>query len=1074
MKNGGWLDNYGEEANANDGYSSAPDNWRGDGYSNVGRNYSPAWGGQFEDGGEIPIAQGGRATSADSLAVYNDVMRTKKYYETHNTKYFQKPKISPSWWADKSHMSRVQKDHLEHTDVTAANKQKIRQNKNPNQYLLSDMITGAIDKNAPLFRYDSRIVPQGTITYAPKSYLSPVLKKLDPNFDKLSSEEKDAIYSMLGGYNNIMTPAHSKIYKKWKGKHPHDLKKLQDLYKLDRDVSDHAPGYITTLPYYDPLAVKPYNLRTPQEKIEWRKKYGPNKTKDKPNDIAPIQRPKLEAIQSLNPQVVNSDFDVTAQLPVIRPEARLPKSFDVNSQRQTMSGPSEYYDYSGEGVDISDAVRAKQSADAYNQYVQEKYKEAAKSNPKAQKRLEQLMQNVELTPNYQMGGSIPGSPGFTYARTQGIPSEGPYAKKTKASAQNGYVTGDKVEYGTPEYTEAYNKGEVVTDEGVRSPIALDEVVIQNNYKRPRGFWEQYADKIVEENKDAGLLGAIIGTPISAVASLPQLAMMKGLTGEMQRPSEAMDIENPYGAMAVDVVTDPANLIGAGILTKEKALARLSNLKNINAEGKIFSGMNNELNNMAIQNTERYMAKRTPSNAQLSKELEPYVSRIGEPSISREEEVFRNVMGHDYRVAKELENTKFLDPDGNIISNPNTTQQQFYYGDIPATDRPLNKQGFPNPVKIIDDIVPMNLQPQAIIMGNGAGGWNSLSPLNWLPGYGKKLSSKGELYGYPGESRFFNANGPVVKEGINPINSNSPAVGFRKFGNSLQDVIDRQALSPKGSGKFTMGRDQIISEGNWAATGSPDEAYKGVFEATMNPNVIGSKIKQVDMGSTRNGTLYRMTDNNVDIPLSDPGLSFNRRLPFSTRYVKVDKQKLIDDKFQLATQLPHVQSLVEKYASYAGPLGAAGYIANGTEGAKENIDLLNKYTIDPIIDYTKPYYKKAKEEFNRQTRNKKDGGVIKDDMGYWNPENWDSPVEIGSNEITMQDVPFDVLGISDTGDTKLMKPGKNYKFKGKKVTEFPMAKNGLRQEQKGLQNLDNLLNFTNYNKPQPGGWLNKYN
>ena len=82
-------------------------------------------------------------------------------------------------------------------------------------------------------------------------------------------------------------------------------------------------------------------------------------------------------------------------------------------------------------------------------------------------------------------------------------------------------------------------------------------------------------------------------------------------------------------------------------------------------------------------------------------------------------------------------------------------------------------------------------------------------------------------------------------------------------------------------------------------------------------------------------------------------------------------------------------------------------------------------------------------------------------------------EIGSNEITMEGVPYDVLGVSDTGDTKLMKPGKDYKFKGKKVTEYPMAKNGLRQEQKGLVNLDNLLNFTNYNKPQPGGWLSKY-
>jgi hypothetical protein len=37
-----------------------------------------------------------------------------------------------------------------------------------------------------------------------------------------------------------------------------------------------------------------------------------------------------------------------------------------------------------------------------------------------------------------MGGSLPGSVGFTYARTQDpAPSNGPYAKKTKASAQNG-------------------------------------------------------------------------------------------------------------------------------------------------------------------------------------------------------------------------------------------------------------------------------------------------------------------------------------------------------------------------------------------------------------------------------------------------------------------------------------------------------------------------------------------------------------------------------------------------------------------------------------------------------------
>jgi len=102
---------------------------------------------------------------------------------------------------------------------------------------------------------------------------------------------------------------------------------------------------------------------------------------------------------------------------------------------------------------------------------------------------------------------------------------------------------------------------------------------------------------------------------------------------------------------------------------------------------------------------------------------------------------------------------------------------------------------------------------------------------------------------------------------------------------------------------------------------------------------------------------------------------------------------------------------------------------------------------------------------------KNGEVIKDDMGQWNHPG--EITEIGSPYITMEGVPYDVLGISDTGDTKLMKPGKNYKFKGKKVTEYPMAKNGLRQEQKGLVNLDQLTNFTNYNTKQSGGWLDQY-
>jgi hypothetical protein len=97
--------------------------------------------------------------------------------------------------------------------------------------------------------------------------------------------------------------------------------------------------------------------------------------------------------------------------------------------------------------------------------------------------------------------------------------------------------------------------------------------------------------------------------------------------------------------------------------------------------------------------------------------------------------------------------------------------------------------------------------------------------------------------------------------------------------------------------------------------------------------------------------------------------------------------------------------------------------------------------------------------------KKEGGVVKDNDGYWNPDNHGKVVEIGSPYITMEGVDQPLLGISDEGDQQYMTPGNNYKFKGTKVREYPMAKNGKRQEQKGLINLDDLLNFTNYNIPK---------
>jgi uncharacterized protein YukE len=60
--------------------------------------------------------------------------------------------------------------------------------------------------------------------------------------------------------------------------------------------------------------------------------------------------------------------------------------------------------------------------------------------------------------------------------------------------------------------------------------------------------------------------------------------------------------------------------------------------------------------------------------------------------------------------------------------------------------------------------------------------------------------------------------------------------------------------------------------------------------------------------------------------------------------------------------------------------------------------------------------------------------------------------------------------TNSGVDAIMDAIPNIKRNGGNITK---AKNGLRQEQKGLVNLDQLTNFTNYNTKQPGGWLDKY-
>jgi hypothetical protein len=809
MKNGGWLDNY------NDSQASAPEGMEGDGFSNVGRNYSPAWGGQFQNGGKTPLYVESKndpryKAYQDSLTLYNNYNDLKK-------------SLSSQEYENLGSKGQSFENALKFAKLKRGNKDRAEIKKEQNSlYSLIDFIPGQINRTLPRQLYSESIEPKSMDEYrAPSFYF-----------------KEDTVPGR-----------------------PHDARRVAN-----------------------------YSNVKPQQEVIVK----PTTTKETTKPIKPPVQQKRQSIKAIQNNLqpaglVQGDFNIDADAE-IHPEVRRAKSWKYN----TREGRSEESGY----------VNSPEDMDYYTR-LKDFYQTGAGKG---------LGNKVEITPQYQMGGSvypvnyvpqaamggtIAGAVGFSYARTQSpAPSNGKYAKKTMASAQNGKEmqyyqngldfqpksisknggwlskydkaqTGKQVEYGTPEYREAYNRGEVVTDEGGRSPIQLDEVIVNKKSPAP-GFWKQSRDRYLEEHQDDGILGAI-GSVATYPLGVAQQAMMYGLTGKVQTPTEGMGIRKGMEGLPgtiLNTVADPVMFMGE--LGKAPELLK-SGVRALGTEEGLLSN---------------------------AYKLNPYAFKPNESNWYRQ-------------VGKSA----------------------------------------------VDDVLDTGLVREA---------GEEVSPRMW-----------GEF-----------------QDQIKRLQGDDALPHFEKM--KQQMLAGRRPVAPffnKGELFYPMGRKPVIN--------------KTTGKLSKNPAGAGS------------------ADYLIETALPNES--------FQPAYVK------------------------------GMSLGVPEEIGS-TAILKPNPELRNLENFN--------LYKKNWLQGYKQVPKKEDGGIIKDDRGQW-----DHPgeiTEINSNDITMEGVPYDVLGISDTGDTKLMKPGKNYKFKGKKVTEYPMAKNGLRQEQKGLQNLDNLTNFTNYNKPQPGSWLEKYN
>jgi probable phosphoglycerate mutase len=489
----------------------------------------------------------------------------------------------------------------------------------------------------------------------------------------------------------------------------------------------------------------------------------------------------------------------------------------------------------------------------------------------------------------QMGGSMPGAVGFTYARTAGAaPANGKYAKKTKASAQNGkemsfyqqgldftpktiskngsVIKDDMGQWAHPgEVTEINSNN--ITMEGVDYPVLGVSDTGDTKLMQPDQNYKFKGKKVTEyPMAQTGItMGVESGTyqPTSKVATKEEIkaAKMQAMR-DRQGYIKTAEPEESTLSRAWNIATHPMTALSYKIHGRDipEHFER--------GEQNILEHATNIVNPFGYIDA----AASIPGN--LAK---------GE---------FINAGLNAATILPLLSEARGL-PRTNLSS-------------VQPIEGVVSKAGIPDPTGFVDAMFP-KLDPLKLL--GGQSDIMEFSPLNYLPGYGNKLGGNRQA--------------------------------FRKFGNSIQDVIERKALSPKGGSKFRLGRDQITNEGNWAAMGEPAENYQGVFEATFDLNHPESNLSAQHIPN-RNGVL--MMDKYgrpiVDIPLSEPSMSFNRRLPFSTRYVPIDKQKLINNQFQLATFAPHTQSLVEKYGL---GLGVANLMGKGA------VDTYNKYTIDPIIN-----------------------------------------------------------------------------------------------------------------------------
>ena len=642
---------------------------------------------------------------------------------------------------------------------------------------------------------------------------------------------------------------------------------------------------------------------------------------------------------------------------------------------------------------------------------------------------------------FQMGGSLPGAVGFTYARTAGsAPSNGPYAKKTKASAQDGLT-----------------------------------FLEPNSSKLPQGYME---DSDVPSTERAMSIGGEDGEPAYLIPSFkygkPILGPSDSPYAEFERTGEHLggpfktwqeadewekNIRHPYVEKGQSIPT-PLRRWGKdfenggsmsyyqhGLDWKPKSISKNGDdiPKNQNAQfilpnpRDLQRQMMNKSDVTVTSIQEKQKQDAIAQEVQRRNEATAKRQFISQGKKSTPESEARRVMLNKQYTAG-LPNVQ-MDQFGNTFSiNPNMTY----------TGEPANFIG-ERQQKSLDHVVGA-LEAASYVMpvleGVGAGYSTLKKGISTLPNP-KTIALSKMLDNSKLNTKLANnlyANRILEEELI------APNVSFKGLEPNLPE--GSRIINHAGSSFLQKdGRMYYIQEHNDRIRLLDNTDYFVPHPEDLHPSK--SKLKDLKKYniSDKSDPIYdnqwyhfNQTSDPIDdwIIHNDLGGIKGEKTWWkkSEPYKGMTNRSLFDQpqgRHIYAKQSALESSLgrpLDEHRELIGDVVKKGNVQRGGltitptgESLLPNIQEVKSFTYNPLT-----------KSMERGIFKKKEGGVIEDDRGQWAHPG--KITKINSNQITMKGVDYPVLGISDAGDQQMMYPDQEYTFKGKNVTEIPMAQNGL--------------------------------